>query len=314
VALLAAAPVTAQVTQVTGAVAGEVAEVTPEPAAEAAPAAPVVEETATPAPPPAPAPSSPASDAVRAVSDVTADVGTAAAPEAGDRPVSGLVARAGGETSRAVGSTSEAAAAAPLPEKIAEPVARAANGVDRLSAEAQARALDLVASAEKTVLPALPGLARTGSAAPSNQSLPLPEHQAPVGKSLLTGAWLGLLPEAGESVPATYTADTAAIDLLSVESPNGSVDLAAAQPSMLPGPAAGAIPHFDAPAAPDAPGPPPGSTTGVTTSGSGASFFVPIAALLALLALASPAILRRLRELPAFPAPTPFVCALERPG
>jgi len=54
--------------------------------------------------------------------------------------------------------------------------------------------------------------------------------------------------------------------------------------------------------------------TSLTSSGSGASFFVPIAALLALLALASPAIFRRLRELPDFPAPTPFVCALERPG
>ncbi len=206
-------------------------------------------------------------------------------------------------------------AAAPLPEKIATPVAQAVKGVDRLSNEVQVRTLDLVASAEKTVLPVLPGQGPADPAAPAappNQTLPL--HQAPVGKNLLAGAWLGLLPEAGESVPATYTADTAAIDLLSVESPNGSIGLAGAQPSMLLGPAAGAIPHFNAPASPDAPGSPMGSATGVTTSGSGASFFVPIAALLALLALASPAISRRLRELPDFPAPTPFVCALERPG
>jgi hypothetical protein len=47
---------------------------------------------------------------------------------------------------------------------------------------------------------------------------------------------------------------------------------------------------------------------------SDAPSFVPIAALLALLALVAPAIDRRRRETPAFSAPTPFVCALERPG
>jgi hypothetical protein len=51
-----------------------------------------------------------------------------------------------------------------------------------------------------------------------------------------------------------------------------------------------------------------------TASGLGSSSFVPIVALLALLALAVPAIFRRLREAPAFSVPTPFVCALERPG
>jgi len=325
-ALLAATPVKGQVPQAAGAGAApsEVVEVAPEPAAEAPEVAPVVEGSATAAPSPAPAPtpppSSPASDAARAVSDVTAgvaavtaDAGTVAASEAGDRPASGLVARAGEETSRTLESTSEAAAAAPLPEKIAKPVAQVAKGVDRLSDEAQARAMDLVASAEKAVLPALPGQAPAGPAAPSDQSLPLHQHQAPVGKSLLAGAWVGLLPEAEKSVPATRTADTAAIDLLSVESPNGSIDLAGAQPLTILATAVGSVPHFNSPASPSGPVP-LGSTTGLTTSGSGASFFVPIAALLALLALASPAILRRLRELPDFPAPTPFVCALERPG
>jgi len=52
----------------------------------------------------------------------------------------------------------------------------------------------------------------------------------------------------------------------------------------------------------------------VGVSGSAASSFVPIAALLALLALAVPAIRRRPWEVPAFSAPAPFVCALERPG
>jgi hypothetical protein len=49
-------------------------------------------------------------------------------------------------------------------------------------------------------------------------------------------------------------------------------------------------------------------------AGSGGSLFVPLAALLALLALAAPATFRRRMEVPELPAPTPFVCALERPG
>ncbi len=58
---------------------------------------------------------------------------------------------------------------------------------------------------------------------------------------------------------------------------------------------------------------PPGSPDAVA-SGLGGSSFVPIVALLALLALAAPAIFRRPGEVPLFRAPTPFVCALERPG
>jgi hypothetical protein len=63
----------------------------------------------------------------------------------------------------------------------------------------------------------------------------------------------------------------------------------------------------------DVPLPAPESP-GAIAPGSGGPIFVPIAALLALLALAAPAILRRLGEVPAFRPSTPFVCALERPG
>jgi hypothetical protein len=49
-------------------------------------------------------------------------------------------------------------------------------------------------------------------------------------------------------------------------------------------------------------------------SGLGGSTFVPIAALLALLALVVPAIFRRLREMADLSPPLPFACALERPG
>jgi hypothetical protein len=62
-------------------------------------------------------------------------------------------------------------------------------------------------------------------------------------------------------------------------------------------------------------GPPPFPTLPQTAaSGLGSSSFVPIVALLALLALVVPAILRRLREVPSFRAPLLFVCVLERPG
>ncbi len=63
----------------------------------------------------------------------------------------------------------------------------------------------------------------------------------------------------------------------------------------------------------NSPKPLPSSPQG-EVSGAGGSSFVPIAALLALLALAAPAIFRRLGERADFRAPTPFVCALERPG
>jgi len=62
----------------------------------------------------------------------------------------------------------------------------------------------------------------------------------------------------------------------------------------------------------DLPSPP--SRSPGAAPGSGGSTFVPLAALLALLALAASATSRRLGEVPVFRPPTPFVCALERPG
>jgi hypothetical protein len=60
--------------------------------------------------------------------------------------------------------------------------------------------------------------------------------------------------------------------------------------------------------------PPPASPQSAAAGSGGSPSFVPVAALLALLALVAPATYRRLRDGPAFPAPDPFVCALERPG
>lgn len=59
---------------------------------------------------------------------------------------------------------------------------------------------------------------------------------------------------------------------------------------------------------------PPDDLPQMGASPSGATFFFPIAALLALLALVAPAIDRRRRRTVACSPPVPFVCALERPG
>jgi hypothetical protein len=74
-----------------------------------------------------------------------------------------------------------------------------------------------------------------------------------------------------------------------------------------------AAPRAQGPAPLDAPPPSPNSPAAIAP-GSGDAFFVPFAALLALLALVAPASRRRLREAPEFRPPIPFVCALERPG
>jgi hypothetical protein len=60
-----------------------------------------------------------------------------------------------------------------------------------------------------------------------------------------------------------------------------------------------------------APPSPAGTTAGAGSSGSAP--FAPIGLLL-LLALATPSLSRFLRTVPAFLRPTPFICALERPG
>lgn len=66
-------------------------------------------------------------------------------------------------------------------------------------------------------------------------------------------------------------------------------------------------------APPDLPPPAPQSPAIAVGDADGPSS-VTVVALLALLALAAPAARRRLGEVAAFPPPTPFVCALERPG
>lgn len=97
-------------------------------------------------------------------------------------------------------------------------------------------------------------------------------------------------------------------------SKSGGWDAARLQAASAAGPAGAAIDHVRRPAAPsDFPLPVPGSPASAVADSGGTSF-VPIVALLALLALAAPATLRRIGKAPGFRAPNPFVCALERPG
>ncbi len=70
------------------------------------------------------------------------------------------------------------------------------------------------------------------------------------------------------------------------------------------------IPTQDAPAPAPSPAPSPAAVPGA----GGITFFVPVAALIALLALSAPATRRRFRRAGFLQPSVPFVCALERPG
>lgn|GEM_PF-3124931 len=323
-ALAMAAPASGQATL--AAAGAQPAEVAPEPAAAAVPeVVPGAEEPAEAAPPPAPAPlptpdpASPAPDpaglgsvVASAAEGAASGVAAPADPDA-DRPVSGVVAKAVEETSGAVTKS-------PVVERLPEPAAQVAKRAIELSDETQARAIEIVAATEKVVLPALPlsDEAPAGLATPAPDR-PLPLPRAPVGEEPLTGAWLGHLADGpgpgGLPANPDHAAAAAATHLPHIGAASNLSELRGASPHMGPGASAGTVQrHNGSGSSPERPGSPSSSTTGLGASGSGATFFVPIVALLALLALALPAILRRLREPPDFPAPTPFVCALERPG
>lgn len=291
----------------------EPAEVAPELVSEPASpptAAPAEEPAVTvaaeePAEAALPTPAAPQADAAE---DAASSIAATVRPEA-DRPVSGTVAKT-------VGVISEAATKTQVTERLPEPTAQVAKRAAALSDEARTRAIEIVVATENAILPALPrsGDAPAGPAAPAPVR-PLPLHQAPVGMELLTGAWLGHLADGTGGPPTDQgVAGAAATDLLRVGAPGGLGELRAAPSFSATDFFTDPVQRFSQPASPSSPGFPLSLTTDFGAPGSGATFFVPIAALLALLALASPAILRRLRELPDFPAPTPFVCALERPG
>lgn len=121
-----------------------------------------------------------------------------------------------------------------------------------------------------------------------------------------------------------YPAQLGGIEPLQLELPNVGGNLAAHALSQIPAEAAGKAFLGDAgeradnlaslPLNGNLPTPSPDLPQVAGSGSDGSPPFSSIVALLALLALVASAILRRLREVPDFAAPTPFVCALERPG
>lgn len=202
------------------------------------------------------------------------------------------------------------AAIADSTAEVATKVAKQASA-DALAAPAPARRLGdlldpLSQMSEEATAPTAPGSI-------ADHPRAIPPNLAPSGLALTRNAIApGLLPsdalaaQAGES--ATEKAlSSVAVDAEAVRQPAGGVANAVAPTGAGGGRPAGG------PAPSDLPAPAPESPASAP-AGSGGTSFVPIAALLALLALAPPATLRRLGRAPDFQVPTRFVCALERPG
>jgi hypothetical protein len=110
----------------------------------------------------------------------------------------------------------------------------------------------------------------------------------------------------------SFDLDASRLPFAQTPSPNpGDALLPGSTPGLNVGTGADRGSPTPTPSPPDGPRDAPGS---FGAGPSGGSFSPPIAALLALLALVVPAIRRRPWEVPTLPAPTPFACALERPG
>ncbi len=147
-----------------------------------------------------------------------------------------------------------------------------------------------------------------GSGGPEAGALP----QAPLYGSMPPDQWASTLPGAvlGESAGSPVVGSQRSPVL---QPHAGDVTLwhqaTSSQPTFAAPPARG---EGDAPGAEGAAPPSPAGTTAGAGS-SGSAPFAPIGLLL-LLALATPSLSRFLRTVPAFLRPTPFICALERPG
>jgi len=281
------------------------------PASTATPEAPAAAEAvqvpveATPAPPPTPVPEAPvAEEPSGAVSVPSATEPVEAVHSSPPSPVAAAVERttklvesAGYDSAEQIGRTADRLRSVPADpvRQLADPTRQLGDAVAR---QAQAAVPHLaqatVEGAADGPLLAIEGLARDA----------LAEVESATIGGLLTIGW-SPAPAAGPGGAETVAA-AGAFDRLGNR--GGEAQLAKA-------PAAGALLARGAgdPAPSDIPPPAPGSP-GAVASGSGGPIFVPIAALLALLALAAPAVLRRLGRAPDFRPPIPFVCALERPG
>jgi hypothetical protein len=297
-----------------------VAEGAAPPPAEAE-APPVAEAQApAPAPSPAPAPTStpttdPAADisSEAAQSPASAAAGAASVAQETASDVGEKVDRvtaAGGEVTATVdGATPSVGDRDPRPI-VQEMAQKHRHAVEQLS---QAGALahgssDSRVPATVEAQPPTPGIA----SGPGRDSFdmrvppsPSPTAGQPAHRPIAAGDGLSpsLLAAPGD-VPLPLFGQAAPIDLPAVVAATANATHSSSSPA----------PNHPTDRAPlNGPQPSPGSS-GEAAPAPGGSSFVPLAALLALLALAAPAILRRLREVPDLPAPTLFVCALERPG
>jgi hypothetical protein len=153
-------------------------------------------------------------------------------------------------------------------------------------------------------LPPLPVSSQTGSKTPTptDGALGFPELQ--------TGFSSPLSPTANRARPAT-SGGRAQIAGPALKGPHA---LGTTPPATLGATTGGHSGQAGPPGPAPLDGPPRAPAPEAVASASANSLFTPFVALLVLLALAAPTSLRRLREAAAVRAPTPFVCALERPG
>jgi hypothetical protein len=239
-------------------------------------------------------------------------------------------------------STHSSTADLPAPGTGAGP--NAAKVVDRV-APVDTKAVDQVSPVDYVPTPLHhPLQVVRGALASGVQALAVPERveglRLPSGTPLDVGANAFPPPAIPKAVPAGFHSDEPAggpdnasirqlLDFAGVESPlpltpvvstgsfPGAPGLSRADLGHV---AAGPVDEPLADFAPldgNGPPPPPHPAPGPPQNeagGAGGTIFIPIAALLALLALAAPAIVRRLGEAPGLRPQTPFVCALERPG
>jgi len=311
-----------------------------EPAEVAEPEASTSAESDPPATPSAAPPATPATHA-----------STAHLPEPDDLPSPAASAK---PNTLAVHNIPKGATGVPSTDPVAELTRTAnrapakATAAIADSARSTVKAVDRVAPVDRVpALPDHPLQMASGALKMARSALPdgvlgiaVPEGvedlRSPSGAPLEVGAD-ALSPPATPAIPRTATAepagsldksqirhllDFAGIDSLPPVAPGLPTSSSASHPGLDPGGgdlgdvSAGPVNERFADLTPldgNPPQPAPGSSQ-AGTAGAGGTSFIPIAALLALLALAAPAILRRLGEGPGFRPPTPFVCALERPG
>jgi hypothetical protein len=229
------------------------------------------------------------------------------------RPVTEIRREAG----KAVGSATSAASAAARALDRANPI----NRVQALAHEQLQRVgstlkgeLDRFAPAT----PRIPSLVAGGVDPTSQASSPVsPLPSAPGSGSDGASPFERVIPMDGWLRPFPAVPGDAAFPLLLT--PNLAGSASGAPGLALAGDAGGVSldrlrQHVETSPPPGGDGPAPLPDLPQLIASGASSSFAQSAALLALLALAAPAILRWLREVPGFRAPTPFVCALERPG